>query len=58
VFIKSICGFDVDVVLHYLVWMVEVGEDLWFIVCCFVIFVSEDIGFVDFIVLIMVVVVV
>lgn len=48
VFIKFIWGLDLDVVLYYFVCMIEVGEDLCFIVWCLVIFVFEDVGFVDF----------
>jgi putative ATPase len=46
-FIKSIRGSDVDAALHYLVRMVEAGEDPRFVARRLVILASEDIGMAD-----------
>ena len=46
-FIKSVRGSDVDAALHYLVRMMEAGEDPRFIARRLVILASEDIGLAD-----------
>ncbi len=46
-FIKSIRGSDADAALHYLVRMIEAGEDPRFIARRLVIVASEDIGLAD-----------
>lgn len=51
VFYKLMCESDVDVLVYWLLCMFEVGEDLCYVVRCLVCFVSEDVGLVDFFVL-------
>lgn len=44
---KLIWGFDFDVVLYWVVWMIFVGCDFLYIVCCLFVIVFEDVGNVD-----------
>ncbi len=46
-FIKSVRGSDVDAALHYLVRMLEAGEDPRFIARRIIVLASEDIGMAD-----------
>lgn len=41
------CSFNLDVVLYWLMCMLDGGCDLFYLVCCLICMVIEDIGLVD-----------